>query len=214
MIYEWGRFIWWLGHNSSAIQALSSVVTTGVTIILCGITLRYVVLTGALVKAGNDALRMTYVPDLALEFAYDYAHRGILDLTVTNVAQAPVAILKAELSGSVRKLLKDPSLSYGDPVPIITVELLKLRNAVFVPTQAIRLEMAYQPQDCEAATWKDIVSNCVQCFAVTTDCCDITERIYFRVEHTFISHLGKVNVITRSLQADPRHNRHYYLTTP
>ena len=48
MTYEWNRFIYWLGQNSTVVQALTSVVTVVLTAILAGITYRYMKLTRTL----------------------------------------------------------------------------------------------------------------------------------------------------------------------
>lgn len=66
MTYEWGRFIWWLGQNASAIQALAAIATTLLTLALVWATSKYVVLTQRILATSEKQLIAQYQPHVKI----------------------------------------------------------------------------------------------------------------------------------------------------
>jgi hypothetical protein len=212
-----GRFIWWLYHDANApgvVQAFAAIVTALVTAALMSITWRYVRLTAKLVKAGDDAIKATFVPDLQLEFGPDYNHEGVLFFSLKNVMQAPVAILRAEVTGDVRHITIGPPLVHGEPFRLKTIQVDKFRDAVLVSNAVLVHKMAFEPQRCDEAVWKNLITRYAAFTVVMVDCCDLTERVFFRFTFTQTTAIAKVSSEIQSLPADPRRKKGYYLTTP
>src|SRR5262245_43445932 len=55
---QWGRFIWWTGQNSGAIQAMSGVGTLLLTAALTYVTWKYVQLTSAIASLNRSQLEL------------------------------------------------------------------------------------------------------------------------------------------------------------
>jgi hypothetical protein len=80
MEYQWVRFIWWLGHNSAAVQALAAVATVVLTGVLIIVTMRYVSLTQKMLEAGEASIRAGFLPDI--EANIDFTHPRKNELSV------------------------------------------------------------------------------------------------------------------------------------
>jgi hypothetical protein len=78
MAYEWGRFIFWLGQNTAAVQALSSAANVLLTLALVGVTYRYVSLTKGILRASDAAALSVFLPDLAGSINIHYQRRDEL----------------------------------------------------------------------------------------------------------------------------------------
>jgi hypothetical protein len=201
-----GRFLWWLFHDANApgvVQAFAAIATTLVTIILCWITWRYVTLTASLVKFNSDSLKMSYVPDLAAEITYaDYSQRDLAFVSITNNAQAPVAILRAELSGGIYPYVP-PTEPPATLVRIKTQPLEDFSRVVLTHSDRCGTQVKYFPAADDKA-WEAAIKQCGLALSVMVQCCDITERIFFEFRFTLIPATMKMSVVKRSLDKDPR----------
>ena len=99
MEQEWNRFIWWIGQNSAAVQALAATATVVLTSVLIGATIRYVSLTSKIPKAGEAALRSAFMPDIAAQIDFTQPRRDELTVSVRNSDEPPIRIVRAKLIG-------------------------------------------------------------------------------------------------------------------
>jgi hypothetical protein len=69
MVYQWGRFMWWLaqGQNAGAVQAVSSVVVVVLTVALILVTARYVRLTGKSLALSSRHFSAIFQPRFKFE---------------------------------------------------------------------------------------------------------------------------------------------------
>ncbi len=104
----WGRFVWWLAHDSNAAatltQAVSAAITAAVTVVLCLLTYRYMLLTKQLAETASEQFRTSLRPLINISIDFDrgsspqgrlYFNEGIVH--VKNAGTAPVLVSKAYL---------------------------------------------------------------------------------------------------------------------
>ncbi len=117
MAHEWGRFVWWAGQNSGAIQALTSIVTVILTAILAYVTYRYVLLTNTLASNSQKQLLLVAHPNPAVETNLHPKSREIR-ITIANHGAYPFKIENAEVRAT------------GDGGEEFTMELKELHQIV------------------------------------------------------------------------------------
>ena len=107
---QWGRFIWWLGQNSAAVQALAAVATVVLTGVLIFVTIRYVSLTQKILEAGEASIRAGFLPDINASIDFTHPRRDELSVYVQNVGESPIRVSRAKLlSGSIFKWAEPPN---------------------------------------------------------------------------------------------------------
>lgn len=107
---QWGRFIWWLGQNSAAVQALAAVATVALTGVLIFVTMRYVSLTQKILEAGEASMRAGFLPDISAYIDFTHPRRDELSVYVKNVGESPIRVSRAKLiSGCIFKWADPPN---------------------------------------------------------------------------------------------------------
>jgi len=106
--YEWGRFIWWLGQNAAAIQALAAIVVVLLTVALVFVTGRYVRLTREMSQTMRQQLAAAFQPNIGIMFAQPLrseswnngvASDGIADtLQIQNRSASPLKLHSVHIS--------------------------------------------------------------------------------------------------------------------
>jgi hypothetical protein len=99
MGYHWARFIWWVGQNSAAVQALAAVAAVAVTAILVLVTVRYVSLTQRILEAGEASMRAGFLPDIDANIDFTHPRRDELSVYIKNVGESPIRVSRAKLTG-------------------------------------------------------------------------------------------------------------------
>jgi hypothetical protein len=106
MAYQWCRLIFWLGQNSSAVQALTSIVTVILTAVLACITYRYMNLTRELARSAREQsacaaqqLRMLAHPNPSLEVQTDRKERSV-SIKIINRGAYPFRIDNAVIDAT------------------------------------------------------------------------------------------------------------------
>ena len=99
MEYQWGRFVWWLGQNSAAVQALAAVATVVLTCVLILVTRRYVLLTQKILEAGEASICALFLPDINAGIEFTHPRRAELSVWVENVGESPIRLSRAKLIG-------------------------------------------------------------------------------------------------------------------
>ena len=66
MEFELGRLSWWLGQNAAAIQALSAMVTTLLTLVLVAVMWRYVLLARSMLTVSEKHVLAEYQPNISI----------------------------------------------------------------------------------------------------------------------------------------------------
>jgi hypothetical protein len=102
MVHEWNRFVFWLGLNAGAIQAVSSIVTAFLTLTLVLVTTRYVRLTNRLAGTALAQLRASLQPDIDCRISCGMVtSEG--EFTIHNKGPFSVRIRSVEVQGRVLK---------------------------------------------------------------------------------------------------------------
>jgi len=95
MTHEWERFVWWLGQNAGAIQALSALATTMLTVALAATTIWYARLTHHGIRVNKTQLAAQYIPFLGI--STDFNGEGDILIEVTNLGQYHLRIFHVSL---------------------------------------------------------------------------------------------------------------------
>ena len=106
MAYQWVRFIFWLGQNSTIVQALASIVTLLLTAILAWITYRYMKLTRQLALSAREQstsaaqqLRLLAHPNPIVEVRTDRKERSV-SITIINRGAYPFRLDNAVIGAA------------------------------------------------------------------------------------------------------------------
>jgi hypothetical protein len=108
MEHQWQRFIWWIGQNSAAVQALAAIITVILTAVLIFATIRYVALTRRTLEASEAALRASFLPDISARIDFTHPRRDELSVSLQNTGDPTIRIVRAKLTGGSLLKWVDP----------------------------------------------------------------------------------------------------------
>ena len=184
MGYQWGRFIWWLGQNSAAVQALAAVVTVLLTGVLIFVTIRYVLLTRKLVEASEASIRAGFMPDINANIDFTHPRKDELSIYVKNTAEAPICILRAKLiGGSLFKWPEtaNPPNEYAAELKFGPSDITSLTSLFLRKNEEARGVFRITPiEHIDDADWLKAINYRVSLTAtVIIEVSDITGRILY-----------------------------------
>jgi hypothetical protein len=96
MLYQWGRLLWWLNQNASAIEALSAIVTSFATVVLVLITRRYSSITERLAYIAGREVRSQAQP--SMDVRYEFTAPNHFRVTVENTGSQAAQLISVTMS--------------------------------------------------------------------------------------------------------------------
>ena len=145
MAYQWVRFIFWLGQNSTIVQALASIVTLLLTAILAWITYRYMKLTRQLALSAREQstsaaqqLRLLAHPNPIVEVRTDRKERSV-SITIINRGAYPFRLDNAVI-GAADDEGEQFTVMLREMCGVIVGSNDNARNRVFLHERKIELD--------------------------------------------------------------------------
>jgi len=171
MVYEWGRFMWWLYHDPNApgvVQAIASAVTVLVTVILCALTYGYMVLTKKLADTASERFRASVRPiiEVTLDFGGALGPSGVpvftneAGVTISNIGPAPMVINPAFLRWQHSKTIGQERRQVAGFDKNVLAAGKKIRE-----TQVMQIEQS-DPEVDDFETWSRDVTFEVFCWDI------------------------------------------------